>query len=58
MGDRILGVLALGLLIGFLGVLVSFVPELDLIIVVVIAISLAGYDFFLSLFRQKNGSGS
>ena len=57
--DRILGVLALAALIGFLYILGSFVLEPDLIIVIVIGILMACYDFWLELFaaRSKNGNG-
>lgn len=52
MSDRILAALSLALLLAFLGVLVGFVPELDLAAVVVVVGLMAGYDFYLSLRRK------
>ena len=50
-------VVALAALIGFfvfVGVLVWFVREVDLIIVVVIGMTLASYDFFKTLIRSDS----
>jgi len=53
MTDKILALVALAALVGSLGILVIFVPEPDLIIVTLIALALAAYDFYLSLFRAR-----
>jgi len=53
--DRILGLAALAALIGFMGILVGFVPEIDLIIVIAVVVALAGYDFYWALFTRRNG---
>ena len=57
--DRILGILALAALVAFLYVLGSFVLEPDLIIVIVIGILMACYDFWIELFatKPKNENG-
>jgi hypothetical protein len=54
--DKILGVAAILVLIGFMGVLVVFVPDLDLIIVTVVVTVMAAYDFYINLFKPKNGN--
>ena len=51
--DRILGILALAALIIFLYILGSFVLEPDLIVVIVIGILMACYDFWIELFATK-----
>lgn len=53
--DRIIGIAALAVLGGFVGILVGFVPDVDLMLVVTIPVILAGYDFYLSLFRARDG---
>lgn len=59
MTDRIIGIAALAILIGFVGIIVGFVPDLDLIVVVVVVVAMAGYDFYLTLFKGdgKGGDG-
>lgn len=47
--DKLLALLALAAFIGFLAILIGFVPRVDLTIVVVIGAALAIYDFWLSL---------
>lgn len=54
--DKILGVAALAVLAGFMAVLVIFVPDFDLILVTVVVTAMAAYDFYITLFRSKNGS--
>ena len=44
--DRIFAIAALATFIGFLAVVVGFVPELDLIVVFVFVIVLAIWDFW------------
>jgi len=39
-----------------MGVLVVFVPDLDLIIVTVVVTVMAAYDFYINLFKPKNGN--
>jgi len=50
--DRLIAALALAIFTGFLLILVLRVPRADLIIVVLIGIVLAGYDFY-SASRKK-----
>lgn len=52
--DRTIGLAALALLVGFMGVLLGFVPRLDLIAVVVVVVLMAGYDFYRALFAKRN----
>jgi hypothetical protein len=47
--DRILAVVSMAALIAFLGILVFFVNRLDLTIVVVVVVIMAGYDFYREL---------
>ncbi|MEM0906241.1 MAG: hypothetical protein AAGJ94_02675 [Pseudomonadota bacterium] len=46
---------AVGLLgfVAFVGIIASFVPELDLVIVIGIAVALAVYDFWIRPFRTR-----
>lgn len=53
MTDRILAVAALLVLAAFLGVLIVFVPEIDLTIVIVVVLILAAVDFYLAAFRNR-----
>jgi hypothetical protein len=46
--DKLLAILAFGVLVVFLGVLVWKVPRLDLGAVVVITLLFVAYDFFLA----------
>ena len=46
MSDRILAILAFGFLAAFLGILVVYVPRLDLAVAVAVTLALAGWDFF------------
>lgn len=50
--DRIIGIAAIAVLTGFMGILVGFVPDPDLAIVIAIAVAMAGYDFYRALFRK------
>jgi hypothetical protein len=54
--DRIIGLAAIAMLIGFIGILIAFVPVPDLVIIVLIVIGMAAYDFYRSLFKQGNGA--
>ena len=51
--DRVIGIVALACLAGFLAVLGSFVTEPPLIVVLVLGVLMAGYDFWLELFGRK-----
>lgn len=53
MTDKVLGVFALAVLGGFLGILVGFVPRLDLIAVVALCFGLAAADLFLTMRRKR-----
>ena len=55
MTDRILSILAFAVLCGFLGILIWFVPRLDLGIVVLLTLLFVAYDFFIHN-RSQNGS--
>ena len=33
----------------------TIVPDIDLVLVVVIVVAMAAYDFYLSLFKKRNG---
>lgn len=55
--DRILGIVALASLAAFLYILGSYVREPDLIIMLVIGVAMAGYDFWLELFRGERQGG-
>jgi hypothetical protein len=50
--DKVIGVLALLAVIAFLGVLVGFVPDVDLIIVCAVVVALAAWDFWRMLRRR------
>jgi hypothetical protein len=52
--DRILLVLALAVLFGFLGILAWFVPRVDLTAVILLTAALVIYDFYFHD-RRKNG---
>ncbi|MEX0923412.1 MAG: hypothetical protein WDZ84_11605 [Rhodovibrionaceae bacterium] len=52
--DRVLGIFAYAVLLGFLGILVGFVPRWDLGIVVAVSLALVAYDFlFFEGGKQK-----
>ncbi|MEQ8815163.1 MAG: hypothetical protein RLO51_20340 [Thalassobaculum sp.] len=53
--DRTIGLSALALLIGFMAILIGFVPHPDLIAVIVVVVLMAGYDFYRSLFAGRDG---
>lgn len=46
MTDTLMKLLAFVIMVGFLAILVIYVPRLDLGIVVLITLALAGWDFF------------
>lgn len=46
--NRIMAILAFAILAGFLGILIWHVPQIDLILVTVTVIALAGWDFLTS----------
>lgn len=48
MTNRLLAALAFAVLLGFVGILVWYVPRLDLGAVIAVTVLLAGYDFFHS----------
>lgn len=52
--DKAIALAALALLIGFMAILVGFVPEIDLTIVVVIVVAMACYDLWRSLWRKPD----
>ena len=54
MFEKVLAVIALLTLAAFVGVVVWFVPELDLAIVSIVVLGMAAFDFYLMTFRKKN----
>lgn len=56
--DKIIAIAALAMLVGFMLILVGFVPSADLIVVVVVVSVMAAYDFYLMLFKRRNGNGN
>ncbi|MEO3430379.1 hypothetical protein AAFN88_16095 [Pelagibius sp. CAU 1746] len=53
--DKVIGVLAVAVLLGFFGILVGFVPDPELIAVIVVVAVMAIYEFYVMLFKTKNG---
>ena len=51
--DRILAFASIACLIGFLGIISWLVPEPDLVIVTVIVLAMAVFDFYRSLFGKR-----
>jgi hypothetical protein len=49
--DKLIGVIALLTLAAFLGVVIVFVPEIDLTIVLLFTIALAAFDFYWAEIR-------
>ena len=54
--DKVLVFFSLIALIAFLGVVIGFVAEPDLVIVTSLMIALATHDFWISVFKRKNGA--
>ena len=52
MAERIVALAALAGFVLFVGVLIWFVREMDLLIVIIIGVALAGYDFFRTLTKK------
>ncbi len=52
--DRIMSLFAFLVLAGFLGILVWFVPSLDLIAVISLTVALMGYDMLSSAWKKKD----
>jgi hypothetical protein len=48
MSDAVMRLAAFALLVAFLGILIWYVPRLDLAAVVAVTLALAGYDLFVS----------
>jgi len=55
MTDKIMAILSLATMISFLGVVVLFVPDLDLILVVLFVSVLAIYDFWRTFRDRRAG---
>lgn len=54
--DRVLAALSLAALLAFIGVIVLYVPDADLVIVSAAVLALAAYDFYVTAFRnRRNG---
>lgn len=52
--SKILIFIALGTLITFLGVVIAFVAEPDLVIVTTLMVALASHDFYISVFKKNS----
>jgi hypothetical protein len=52
--DKILAIAALALLVGFLGVLVWYVPAPALTVICLLIVVMAAYDFFRMAFLGKS----
>ena len=52
----ILVFIAMVALIAFLGVVIGFVAEPDLVIVTMLMVALASHDFWISVFKRDNGA--
>ncbi|HEV7434707.1 MAG TPA: hypothetical protein VGO22_07535 [Pseudorhizobium sp.] len=55
MTDRLLALIAFGVLCGFLGILLWQVPRVDLVIVIGITVAFSGYDLFFYHRRDDHG---
>jgi len=55
--DRAVAASALGLFTAFLLILGIWVDSLSLRVVLLIAVAMAAYDFWLDAFSKKNGNG-
>ena len=53
--EKILVFISLIALIAFLGVVIGFVAEPDLVIVTSLMVALATHDFWISVFKRQNG---
>lgn len=51
--DKILALVSLGLLSVFLGIMIVWVREPDLVIVCLVVFAFAAYDFYRLAFRHK-----
>jgi hypothetical protein len=51
--DRTLAILSLAGLIIFLGVVILYVPDPDLVIVMTLVFAMAAYDFYATAFRNR-----
>ena len=51
--DRLIALISFAILAGFLAIIVVFVPDLDLVIVSILAVGMAGFDFYRSAFKNS-----
>lgn len=56
--DKIIGLLALATLAGFLGILIAFVPSLDLVAIIVVVGIMAAIDFYLTIVVKRDDKES
>ena len=54
--DKALAVISIAGLVAFVGTLMVFVKEPDLIIVCVVVLFMAAFDFYLLAFKKKKNS--
>jgi len=53
--DKVIGVVAIAFLMGFMGILIGFVPIPDLVVIIGIVVAMAAFDFYRALFLKRNG---
>ena len=53
--DKVLAVISVACLIGFMGIIIWFVPDPDLVIVTIAVLAMALYDFYREAFRNGGG---
>lgn len=51
--DKVMAIATVALLAGYLGIIVRNIPDIDLIIVCLIAVGACAFDFYRSSFRGK-----
>ena len=55
--DILFAIIGAGAFIAFCTVLIVFVPHTDLVIVILLVIAMVCYDFFVDLWRRRDGDG-
>ncbi|GAB4352350.1 MAG: hypothetical protein Kow00114_00980 [Kiloniellaceae bacterium] len=55
MQDKLIGIAAIAILAAFMVIHLVFVPDVDLILILAGVTLMAAYDFYLTLFKRKNG---
>ena len=55
--NKLMALLAFAVFVGFVGILIIYVPSPDLIAVVALSVALVGYDFFTSALKKTDENG-